>query len=217
MNEEKVEVAGRRGIGAAILLWQALVNAGESLALRFVDSGNWLGSLTLSRDADAAEDDPRFYVDGILFQGDKPVNVGFVCEPDGRVGVPILNPRGLIFTDDADLLSEEGATVSDAAIIGGLCEDGAVVSRENAKKSKRVDADKLSAGRKLAQRAEEAALTWFRVVDSKLVEQDPSGDVWPRRMPKPDRPVPSMTTRGAKRPTDGRVVKRSASGAVTPV
>ncbi len=216
VHVETVEIGKLVEIGKAICQWQALLRACESIRLRFTTGGRWMGGCTITCD----DEDSTYTVEGRIFYGsgdDDGTNLYFVGEGDGPIGLPLRAASGHLFTDEEDLMPWEASCGRDSAVIGGLCEDGAMVSRANAGKAKRVDGEKLSSGRKLARQADEASTRWFRVVDAKLVEMTPKTEVWPQPMPKPAKnergtktaPVASSGTKKGyvhKRTTAGRVV-----------
>jgi hypothetical protein len=126
IREERVEIGDRTDIGRAICSHQALLNGGESLRLRFIDGGAWVGSVTMTREDN---EDLAVTVTGSIFNGkgdDRGVTLSFRCEPDGPIGLPIVARDcdgmiiGIYTDDDEDPVSAE--TIKAAFFASGVGE-----------------------------------------------------------------------------------------------
>jgi len=205
MLSEVVEVNNKPDIGLAILSWQAKLAPSESISLRFVDGGTWVGSCVITAADDA--DDLTFTVAGSIFAGELSVPFKFIGEPDGPADWPIRH-NGRTFTS-------EDETESDAIKRAAFYASGATFSPENAPMIKGSTPNaSAKIGEKLASVAAAVESNWAKASGAKLpdpnakkagvlrwysagelLSKEPETGVWPRPMPRPVIPMSSLKIR----------------------
>lgn len=175
MNEKKIEISDLADIGAAIMLQQATLSAGETLRLRFLDGGDWVGTLSLSRDSDPQDsEDLSYHCQGSIFGGgtdDRGILLSFQGEPDGPVDLPIRhkNSKGICRT----WTSEEEDLPNQAQLKAGFYADGCSWTRDNAPQLQPIQPSlSARAGQSLADRANKAEKAWG---NTRISQKDESG------------------------------------------
>lgn len=128
IGEETIEIGDKTDIGKAICFWQALVEPGQSMRLRFTDGGRWIGGLSITRESDDDVERPTYKVTGHIFHGsgdDRGVALNFVGEGDGPIGLPIVRRDcdgdvvGFYTDEDEDNPEPDAATVKAAFFASG--------------------------------------------------------------------------------------------------
>lgn len=225
IGEETIEIGDKTDIGKAICFWQALLDPGQSMRLRFTDGGRWIGGVCITRDVD----DLTYIVDGRIFQGsgdDKGIGLHFVGEGDGPIGLPIVRRDcdgdvvGFYTDEDEDNPEPDAATVKAAFFASGASFTAATApavkpeskigfGAESARQgaalkaaaSKAESAWMLTLGRERGRSGGNNGDKWFRYQGKTLVSMAPGETVegqWPRRMPKPEKRAPEPKVRTAK-------------------
>lgn len=178
------DVSSKGEIGRIILREGTRLDPGEQIQLRFVNGSAWLGSITVSRDAQysddySQEDNLSFNVEGNLFEGDRSIQIAIVCEPDGPIDWPICH-GGRIYNNDDE--SEYGNQVS-----AQFYADGPGWNADNAPKLKPFFiSETVRESNKLASAASKAQEKWC--IAKKLLKVMPETNNWPQPMPKPSKP-----------------------------